>query len=90
MITTIGSGRGHRNRLMIAVGSVFRRGGGGRPGSPRRRTPYTVDKAGDSVTVRIDLADARWWAFFQRQGLTKSYSTTLTPSARRRWRDRTR
>jgi len=52
------------------VGDLARRAAG---------TPYTVDRAGDSVTVRIDLADARWWAFFQRQGLTKSYSTTLTP-----------
>lgn len=41
-------------------------------------TPYTVDRAGGSVTVRIDLADAQWWALLQRQGLSKSYSTTLT------------
>ena len=42
-------------------------------------TPYTVDRAGESVTVRINLADARWWALLQRHGLTKSYSTSLTP-----------
>lgn len=42
-------------------------------------TPYTVDRSGDAVTVRIDLADARWWALLQRQGLTTSYSTTLSP-----------
>lgn len=42
-------------------------------------TPYTVLRAGDAVTVRVDLADARWWALLQRQGLTKAYSTTLTP-----------
>jgi len=42
-------------------------------------TPYTVDRAGDAVTIRVDLADARWWALLQRQGLTKSYSTTLSP-----------
>jgi hypothetical protein len=44
-------------------------------------TPYTVDRVGDSVTVRVNLADARWWALLQRQGLTKSYSTTLSPVA---------
>lgn len=44
-------------------------------------TPYTVDRQGPSVTVRVDLADQRWWALLQRQGLTKSYSTTLTPVA---------
>jgi hypothetical protein len=43
-------------------------------------TPYTVDRSGDAVTVRVDLADARWWALLQRQGLTKSYSTTLSPA----------
>lgn len=42
-------------------------------------TPYTVDRAGSSVTVRVELADARWWALLQRQGLKTSYSTTLTP-----------
>lgn len=42
-------------------------------------TPYTVDRLGDAVTVRIDLADARWWALLQRQGLTKAYATTLSP-----------
>jgi hypothetical protein len=30
------------------------------------------------VTVRVDLADTSWWALLQRQGLRKSYSTTLT------------
>jgi hypothetical protein len=47
-----------------------------------RRTsdsPYTVDSDPGSVTVRIDLADASWWALLQRQGLSRSYSTTLTP-----------
>lgn len=43
-------------------------------------TPYTVLRAGDTATVRVDLADARWWALLQRQGLTKAYSTTLTPA----------
>ncbi|WP_420123100.1 DUF3592 domain-containing protein [Nakamurella sp.] len=43
-------------------------------------TPYTVLRAGDAVTVRVDLADARWWALLQRQGLTKTYATTLTPA----------
>ncbi len=43
-------------------------------------TPYTVDRSGDAVTVRVDLADARWWALLQRQGLTTSYSTTLSPA----------
>jgi len=52
------------------VGDLVRRTSG---------TPYAVDRAGDSVTVRVDLADAQWWALLQRQGLTKSYSTTLTP-----------
>lgn len=42
-------------------------------------TPYTVDRSGDAVTVQLNLADNRWWALLQRQGLTKSYSTTLTP-----------
>jgi hypothetical protein len=42
-------------------------------------TPYTVDSSGNSVTVRVNLADTSWWALLQRQGLTKSYSTTLTP-----------
>ncbi len=41
-------------------------------------TPYTVDRSGSSVTVRVDLADTSWWALLQRQGLRKSYSTTLT------------
>lgn len=51
-------------------------------GDLARRTtgsPYTVDRAGEAVTVRVDLADARWWALLQRQGLAKSYSTTLSP-----------
>ncbi len=52
------------------VGDLVRRTAG---------TPYAVDRAGHSVTVRVDLADARWWALLQRQGLTASYSTTLTP-----------
>ncbi len=52
------------------VGDLVRRTSG---------TPYTVDRMGDAVTVRVDLADNRWWALLQRQGLTKSYSTTLTP-----------
>jgi hypothetical protein len=39
-----------------------------------------VDRDGDAVTVRVDLADAQWWALLQRHGLSKSYSTTLTPS----------
>lgn len=52
------------------VGDLVRRTAG---------TPYTVDRVGDAVTVRVDLADTRWWALLQRQGLTKSYSTTLTP-----------
>lgn len=51
------------------VGDLVRRTAG---------TPYTVDRAGDAVTVRVDLADARWWALLQRQGLTTSYSTTLS------------
>lgn len=42
-------------------------------------TPYTVQRSGDAVTVRVDLADARWWALLQRQGVTTSYSTTLSP-----------
>jgi len=42
-------------------------------------SPYTVDRSGDSVTVRINLADTSWWSLLQRQGLRKSYSTTLTP-----------
>jgi Protein of unknown function (DUF3592) len=42
-------------------------------------TPYTVDRHGDAVTVRVDLADAQWWALLQRHGLSKSYSVTLTP-----------
>jgi hypothetical protein len=52
------------------VGDLVRRTAG---------TPYTVDRAGDAVTVRVDLADARWWALLQRQGLSKAYSTTLSP-----------
>lgn len=42
-------------------------------------TPYTVDRSGDSITVRVDLADTSWWALLQRQGLTRTYSSTLTP-----------
>ncbi len=52
------------------VGDLVRRTAG---------TPYTVDSTGDSVTVRVNLADAQWWALLQRQGLTASYSTTLSP-----------
>ncbi|MDF2968906.1 MAG: hypothetical protein K0Q93_2684 [Nocardioidaceae bacterium] len=42
-------------------------------------TPYAVDREGDSITVRVDLADAQWWALLQRHGLRKAYSITLTP-----------
>lgn len=42
-------------------------------------TPYAVGRSGNSVSVRVDLADASWWALLQRQGLTRSYSSTLTP-----------
>src|SRR5687767_11581736 len=42
-------------------------------------TPYTVDREGDSITVRVDLADAQWWSLLQRHGLRKAYSITLTP-----------
>ena len=62
------------------VGDLVRRTAG---------TPYTVDRTGESVTIRINLADAQWWALLQRQGLTKSYSTTLTPPVRPRPRART-
>ena len=51
-------------------------------GDLARRTegaPYTVDREGDAVTVRVDLADVQWWALLQRHGLSKAYSTTLTP-----------
>jgi hypothetical protein len=41
-------------------------------------TPYTVDRSGSSVTVRVNLADTSWWALLQRQGLRRSYATTLT------------
>lgn len=44
-------------------------------------TPYTVDRSSNSATVRINLVDTSWWALFQRQGLTRSYATTITPVA---------
>lgn len=36
-------------------------------------TPYTVTATKRGFDVRLDLADARWWALYQRQGLRNSY-----------------
>lgn len=41
-------------------------------------TPYSVDRSGSSVSVRVNLADTSWWALLQRQGLRRSYAATLT------------
>ncbi|MFE7407287.1 hypothetical protein [Isoptericola sp. NPDC057559] len=45
-------------------------------------TPYrVVDVTDDSLTVRIDLADARWWGVLSRHGLRETYELALRADA---------
>lgn len=45
-------------------------------------TPYRlVDVTDDSLTVRIDLADARWWGALSRHGLRETYEFALRVDA---------
>lgn len=36
-------------------------------------TPYTVTDTKRGFDVRLDVADARWWALYQREGLRRSF-----------------
>lgn len=45
-------------------------------------TPYRLaDVTDDALTVRLDLADARWWGVLSRHGLRETYELTLRADA---------
>ena len=40
--------------------------------------PYKVTANGDVVTIELDLADAKWYTIFQKNGLKESYKIIIT------------
>ena len=41
-------------------------------------SPYKVTANGDVVTIELDLADAKWYTIFQKNGLKESYKIIIT------------
>lgn len=49
-------------------------------------SPYAVERTDDGFEVRIDVADARWYALFLREGLRETYTHRVkVDEARRRF-----
>lgn len=41
------------------------------------KNPYKVTTSGNIVTIEIDLADAKWYTLFQKNGLKKTYKVVI-------------
>ncbi|WP_026820714.1 hypothetical protein [Arthrobacter castelli] len=41
-------------------------------------TPYVVEPSEDGFTLTLDLVDAQWWTLYQRNGLRKVFTHTVT------------
>lgn len=47
-------------------------------GFEKADTPYKVTTEGNTVTIELDLVDAKWYTLFQKNGLKKTFKIIVT------------